>query len=175
MAGEIPGPPEQLRGRAVATIQAGGSLKLRDAFLGHDDLLCGLAVDVVCASLVPPDDVLAGKLGDPDLLAFGAFGQDGCAHFQNAVAVHQDMPDDGLAAPFLRRLGGETRHGFAAIADLDGAGSIAASLPSESRAGHREQEQGSGQGKEWESARRKHDASSIAPGLALVKRRASWF
>jgi len=47
-------------------------LELLDGFLSHDELLRGLAVDVVRASLVPPDDILRRKFRDPDLLALGA-------------------------------------------------------------------------------------------------------
>ncbi len=80
------------------------------------------------------------------------------------------MPNDGLAAPFHRRFGREAGHHLAGIADLDGAGSIAAGLPSESRARQREQKRSSRERKEVESVKRKHDDSSIAPALVLVKR-----
>ena len=169
--GEIPPPPEQRRGLAVATVQAGGRLELLDALLRDDDLLRSLAVDVAGAGLVPPDDVLAGKLGDPDLFALGAFAQDGHAHFQNPVTGHCDLPDNGLATAFPRRLGREAGDDLAAVANLDGAGGIACGLPSQSRARHREQEKGGGQSREGEAVKGRHDDSSIAPGPAPVKGR----
>ena len=134
-AGEVPGPTKQLRGHTVAAVQAAGGLELLDRFLSHDELLRGLAVDVVRASLVPPDDILRRKFRDPDLLALGAFAQDGHAYFHNAVTRHGDMADCRLAAPFPGRLGRKTCHELAAIADLHGARGIAGSFPSESRAG----------------------------------------
>ena len=152
-------------------MQAGGCLELLNALFRHEDLLRGLTVDVAGAGLVPPDDVLAGKLGDPDLLALGAFAQDGHAHLQNSVTGHDDLPDVGLTATFLRRLGHETGGDLAALADFDSAGGIADGLPSQSRAGHRGQKKGGGQGKEGGSARGKHNDSSIAPAPARVKRR----
>ena len=138
--GEIPGPTKQLRGNTIAAVQAAGGLEFLDGFLGHDNLLRSLAVDVVRASLVPPDDILRRKFRDPDLLALGAFAQDGHAYFHNAVTRHGDMADCRLAAPFPGRLGRKTCHELAAIADLDGAGGIAGCLPSKSRAGDRERE-----------------------------------
>ncbi len=133
--GEIPGPTKQLRGHTVAAVQAAGSLEFLDGFLGHDNMLRSLAVDVVRASLVPPDDILRRKFCDPNLLALGALAQNGHAYFQNAVTRHRDMPDRRLAAPVLGCLGREACNQLAAITDLDGAGSVAGSLPSQSRAG----------------------------------------